>query len=399
MFKKSIIFAMILTLLMTFTVSCSKKENKPPISSEAVSSEITSSEQQLDPDKQAGWGSLDDTSSLLRPSFLSVAQNGDIFYCDDEGSIYKQVLENNGLSKVYSSSKYDFVSVECLSDSLICAGYVNSTQESGYIIFDLKQKTVTNAVWGDEFKGKSIYSLVHLNNSTYFLADPDRYGRYTLYRQTADKTQQLAKGVNEFFILRSRVFYNVGGYIFSINLDGSDIRMLTEVVTNDFVGFTIAKTALFYMSSDNTYHTQMHSSDYRKYSEQVKVYTGTEYKDYVFFCGVNGGIYAFSFMTNEFEKVSDYTAAEIICSGGYLYLMPADPADYPDVPEEYIIKNDIHRFKLSDLVEIEDEEQGDESESSDITSSAASSEATSDLISSSMAEQEVIPPAPEKFGK
>ncbi len=386
MIKKSIVFTMILSLLICLSVSCKQKE-KPLISSDPVSSAITSSEQ-TEVDSQLGWGDPDDPVKMLRPSFLSVGQNGDIFYCDNEGSIYKQLPESNGLSKIYSSGKYDFVSVEVLSDSLICAGYVNSTKASGYIIFDLKEKTVSSAVWGDEFKGKNIYSLIHFNDSVYFLSNPDRYGRYTLYRQTKDKTQQLAVGVNEFFILRSRLFYNVGGYISSVNPDGSDPQMICEVVTNDLLGFTIAKNSLFYMSSENTYHTMTFSSGYNKYSERIKVYTSTTSGEHAFFCGVDGGIYAYSFLTDELTKVSDYTADEIACIGDYLYLKPADPADYPELEKEYIIQNDIYRFKVSDLV-------GEVlSNSSDTSSSLAASEATS----SSMAETEIPIPVPERFG-
>lgn len=386
MIKKSIVFTVILGLLISLSVSCKQKE-KPLLSSDLVSSAVTSSEQ-IEADSQLGWGDPLDPVKMLRPSFLSVGQNGDIFYCDNEGSIYRQLAENNGLSKIYSSSKYDFVSVEVLSDTLICAGYVNSGDDSGYIIFNLKEKTVTSAVWGDDFKGKNIYSLVHFNDSVYFLSNPDRYGRYTLYRQTKDKTQQLAVGVNEFFILRSRLFYNVGGYIFSINPDGSDLQIICDVVTNDFLGFTITENSLFYMSNENTYRTQTYSSGYHKYAERIKVYTSAASQKHAFFCGVDGGIYAFSFITDALTKVSDYTADEIVCIGDYLYLKPADPLDYPELEKDFIIQNDIHRFKISDLV-------GEAlNEGADTSSSIAASEVTSSL----MAEIEAPIPVPERFG-
>ncbi|MEE1279899.1 MAG: hypothetical protein UHH95_03585 [Oscillospiraceae bacterium] len=386
MIKKSIVFTVILGLLISLSVSCKQKE-KPLVSSDPISSAVTSSEQ-IEADSQLGWGDPLDPVKMLRPSFLSVGKNGDIFYCDNEGSIYRQLAESNGLSKIYSSSKYDFVSVEVLSDTLICAGYVNSSDDSGYIIFNLKEKTVTSAVWGDDFKGKNIYSLVHFNDSVYFLSNPDRYGRYTLYRQTKDKTQQLAVGVNEFFILRSRLFYNVGGYIFSINPDGSDLKIICDVVTNDFLGFTITESSLFYMSNENTYHTQTYSSGYRKYAERIKVYTSATSQRHAFFCGVDGGIYAFSLITDALTKVSDYTADEIVCIGDYLYLKPADPLDYPELEKDFIIQNDIYRFKISDLV-------GEASnESADTSSSIAASELTSSL----MAEIEAPIPVPERFG-
>lgn len=393
MIKKSIVYAMVLSMLLGIFTSCKQKE-KPvssSLSSELVSSSVASSEQS-ESDKHSGWGEPESPVKMLRPSFISAGANGDIFYCSDEGSIYRQLSDGKGLSKVYSSSGYDFVSVEVLSDSLICAGYTSSRQESGYIIFDLKEKTVSSAVWGDEFKGKSIYSLIHFGDSVYFLANPDRYGRYTLYRQTKDKTQQLASGVNEFFILRGRVFYNIGGYIFSINADGSDLQIISEVVTHDFSGFTITKDSLFYMSSENTYHTQMQSSGYRKYSERIKVYTSTESADHTFFCGAQGGIYAYSFINDEFLKVSTYTAAEIVCIGDYLYLSPAKPEDYPEIPKEYIVGNSVHRFKISDLIGAAPEQN------EEMSSSLSSDEVSSDLVSSSMSQNEVVVPVPEKFG-
>ena len=390
---KAIVLTMILALLIPFTVSCSGTKH-PGVSSEFTSSALTSSEKELGPDEQSGWGEPDDPVGMTRPSFLSVGENGDIFYCDNEGSIYRKLSESNGISKVYASSGYDFVSVEYLSESLICAGYKNSRQQSGYIIFDLKEKTVNNAVWGEEFKEKNIYSLIHFHDSAYFLANPDRYGKYTLYRQTKDKTTELAKGVNEFFILRSRLFYNVGHYIFSINPDGSDIQMLSEAVTHDLLGFTIANNLLFYMSHENTFRVQMFSSGYRKYSERLNVYTCTSNNDYAFFCGAEGGIYAFSFITEQLIRVSDYTASEIICIGDYLYLSPAKPADYPALDEKFIIQNDIYRFQLSELIETF--EQGNIG--SDLSSFPSVSE-TSSQSTSSMSEAENPSPVPELFGR
>ncbi len=391
MIKRSIVYAMVLSMLLGAFTSCKQKETpSSSLSSDLVSSSVASSEQS-ESDENSGWGEPDNPVKMLRPSFMSIGSNGDIFYCSGGGSIYRQLSDGKGLSKVYSSSGYDFVSVEVLSDTLICAGYISSRQESGYIIFDLKEKTVNSAV-GDEFKGKSIYSLIHFGDSVYFLANPDRYGRYTLYRQSKDKTQELAVGVNEFFILRGRVFYNIGGYIFSINPDGSDLRIISEVVTHDFSGFTITKDSLFYMSNQNTYLTQMYSSSYRKYSEKIKVYTSTESIDNTFFCGVDGGIYAYSYINDGISKVSDYTAEEIVCIGDYLYLRPANPEDYPQTPKEFIIRNNVHRFKISDLIATAPDQD------EEMSSSLSSDEVSSDLVSSSISENEVPVPVPEKFG-
>ena len=146
------------------------------------------------------------------------------------------------------------------------------------------------------------------------------------------------------------------------------------------------------MSSENTYHTQMQSSEYRKYSERIKVYTSTEGADYTFFCGTQGGIYAYSFINDEFLKVSTYTAAEIVCIGDYLYLSPAKPEDYPEIPKEYIVGNSVHRFKISDLIGAVPEQN------EEMSSSLSSDEVSSDLVSSSMSQNEVVVPVPEKFG-
>lgn len=392
MIKKAVYYAAICLLLLSLFVSCS---DKPTVesSSQGTSSAITSSENKESQEKVEAWGDPNSTLPLLRPSFLSPDAEGNIFYCDDEGSIYKQLVETNGLSKLYSSSGYDFVSVQYISENLICAGYKNKAQESGYIIFDLKEKTVNNAVDGDEFKGKSIYSLVYYNESVYFLSNPDRFGRYILYRQVDDRTQILSRGVNEFVIFRNKIFYNVGGYIYSANVDGSDTQMLTEVVTNDFLGFSLAKDSLFYMSTEHTYRMQITSAGYEKYDEKVKVYTSASNSDYTFFCGVDGGIYLYSHITDEFKKVSDYTADEIAISGDYLYLEPADPSDYPDVPKEYVVQYSIHRFKISELLEASLNDA--QSENSPVSSSLSSDE----LVSSNASKEEEKPLAPENFGK
>ena len=391
MFKKAGLYAVICALVLCFLVSCADKPKVESSSQSEVSSVVSSEKEE--PENQDAWGNPDSTVALIRPTFLASGVNSDVFYCDDEGSIYKQIIETNGLSKLYSSSGYDFVSVQYISENLICAGYKNKAQDSGYVIFDLKEKTVNSAVSGDTFKGKSIYSLIYYNEAVYFLANPDRYGRYTLYRQTKNDTKVVAVGVNEFVIFRNRIFYNIGGFIFSANVDGSDAQMLTEVVTHDFIGFTLTKDSLFYMSTDHTYRVQLASTGYIKYDDKVKVYTSSSSSDYTFFCGVDGGIYLYSHITDELKKVSDYTADEIMVSGDYLYLRPANPLDYPQVSKEYIVQNSIHRFKISDLVEasLKDLQNTSSGESSTIASEEA--------VSSSVSEKEEAPLIPENFGR
>lgn len=392
MIKKAVYYAIICLIVLSLFVSCA---DKPPAdnSSHSVSSAITSSEIKEEQEKVEAWGDPNNTSPLLRPSFLAPDAEGNLFYCDDEGSIYKQLVETNGLSKLYSSSGYDFVSVQYISENLICAGYKNKAQESGYIIFDLKDKTVNSAVSGDEFKGKSIYSLVYYNEAVYFLTNPDRYGRFTLYRQTKDATQVLSHGVNEFVIYRNKLFYNVGGYIYSANVNGSDAQMLTEVVTNDFLGFTLAKDSFFYMSTEYTYRMQIISGEYDKFNEKVKVYTSASNSDYTFFCGTDGGIYLYSHIKDELKKVSEYTADEMAISGDYLYLKPADPLDYPNVPKEFIVQNNVHRFKISELIESASKDA--QNENSTVSSSLSSGE----LVSSNASVEEEKPLAPENFGR
>lgn len=392
MSKKAIVYAAIFALLLCFLVSCADK-SKVDTPSHSVSSGVTSSEDKKEQEKQEAWGDPQSTVPLIRPTFLSTDANGDVYYCDEEGSIYKQLIESKGLAKLYSSSGYDFVSVQYLSENLICAGYKNKSNESGYMIFDLKEKTVNNAVVGDEFKGKSIYSLIYYNESVYFLANADRYGRYTLYMQNKDGTKVISSGVNEFVIFRNKLFYNVGGYIFTSNTDGTDVNMLTEVVTHDFVGFTLTNDSLFYMSTENTYQMQFVSSGYVKYDQKVKVYTSTSNSDYTFFCGVDGGIYLYSHITDALTKVSDYTAEEIAVSGDYLYLKPANPLDYPEIDKELIVQNGVQRFKISELVEVSLKEFNNQGSSE--SSSLSSDEATS----SNSTVSEIAPLMPEKFGK
>lgn len=391
MIKKAVYYAAICIVILSLLASCASKPT-PAVSSQAVSS-ITSSDSEDTHKKEEAWGDPNDTTPLIRPSFLSSDANGDVFYCDDEGSIYKQLVASNGLSKLYSSSGYDFFSVQYISENLICAGYKNKAQECGYIIFDLKEKTVTSAFGGEEFKGKSIYSLIYYNESVYFLANPDRYGRYTLYKQDKSSTKIISSGVNEFVIFRNRLFYNVGSLIFSSNTDGSDAQMLTEVVTHDFVGFTLTNDSLFYMSTESTYRLQISSSGYIKYDEKVKVYTSSSSSDYTFFCGVDGGIYLYSHIADELKKVSNYTADEIMVNGDYLYLKPAKPSDYPEIDKTYIVQNSIHRFKISDLVEISLKDT--QNDNSSVSSSLSSNEA----VSSNAAQKEEKPLIPEKFGK
>ena len=130
MIKKAVYYAAVALLILSLLASCA---DKPTVesSSQDISSEITSSENKETQEKVEAWGDPNNTDPILRPSFLSPDAEGNVFYCDDEGSIYKQLVETNRLSKLYSSSGYDFVSVQYISENLICAGYKNKAQESG----------------------------------------------------------------------------------------------------------------------------------------------------------------------------------------------------------------------------------------------------------------------------
>jgi DNA repair exonuclease SbcCD ATPase subunit len=100
-----------------------------------------------------------------------------------------------------------------------------------------------------------------------------------------------------------------------------------------------------------------------------------------------------SHITDELIKISEYTADEMAISGDYLYLKPADPLDYPDVPKEFIVQNNVHRFKISELIESASKDA--QNENSTVSSSLSSGE----LVSSNASVEEEKPLAPENFGR
>ncbi len=387
MYKKVVALAMVLSLCFCALVSCKPRPNSP-VTSDSASSAITSSEatssESID---TSGWGSEDDYL-IIRPVFLSADSQKNVFYCATSGGVYKQFFDSNKLSKIYSNNKYDSTSVQVLSDSRVCVGFKNEAQ-SGFITFDLNQKTVANAVSDPSFANKNIYSLVHFNNTKYFLSNPDRYGRFTLYKEVESRVSPIASGVNEFMISRNRIFYNIGSNIFSVDLNGEDMHIVTTVETSDLLGFTIAGDMLIYMSSKETFYLRMSTMEHEVISTHLNVYTCATAGDTAFFCGADGGIYSMSLVSGQLKKVSSYTASSIAAYDGWLYLSPADKADYPDVDEKYIISGGVHRFLVEELM------TQDEPTSSEPTTSSLSQ---SD-VSSGMAVIETEEKAPEFFGK
>lgn len=377
-----------LLLIVLSLAGCAKEPVKVSsiISSETASSEIASSE--ID---HSAWGSSDDITGIIRPTFMSKDSDDNIFYCSATGDIYKKLADGKGLSKVYSSSGYKFFSVQCTNKDEICAGYKKGEKEYGFIIFNLKDKTVRNAVNDSEFKGKDINSLVFYNGSYYFLANPDRYNRYTLYMQKDSKTTEIANGVNEFFILRERVFYNIGSYIFSASLDASNKKLITDLPSNDFIGFSIFNEQIMYMTSTDTYIYSQYSSQPVKIQPEIKVYTSTRNSDNIFFCGVNGGIYALSKIHGSVSKILDYTAGSIYADEEFLYLFPANQDEYKNIPKDLLISGGIYRVSISELLEY-----NEYTEDHDITSSSLSD---SEGASSQITDIEIPPPTLELFGR
>ncbi len=390
MIKKLFPLLLIAMLFISVLAGCVKKpaEVSSSVSSEFASSEIASSE--ID---HSGWGSADDTSGMVRPSYISSDSEGNIFYCSAAGDIYKKVANTNGLSKVYASTEYKFISVQATIKDEICAGYKKDTQTSGYIIFNLKDKTVRNAVEGAEFEDKNIYSLTYFKGAVYFLANPDRYNRYTLYMQKNGKTTEVAKGVNEFFILRDRIFYNVGSNIFSASLDASDIKFLAEVPTNDLLGFSIIGDQIIYMTSTDTHFKPMNSTTSIRIQSYLKVYTCAENESYAFFCGVDGGTYAFSKISSTFFKISEYTAGQLYADNEWLYLFPANPDEYPDIDKDNLIEGGIYRLSIEELLDY----KAKTDTTAETSSSLANTESSS--VSSQIAVIEIVPPKLELFGR
>ena len=398
MLKK--IAALTLALMLTCTLFASCKKDTAGASS--LSSGKESSIPTSDTSSQSGSGSLIDIKPetqyhLHRNSFMSVGENGDLFYCGATGGIYKQLADNKGISKIYSGSGYEFFSVDCLDPERICVGFKSDKLESSYIIFNLKDKTVEPAVSGDEFTDKSIHQLLHHDGAIYFLADPDRYQRFTLYTQKNGVTKPLVNGVNEFFIWGENIFYNVGNAIYALDLktEPATSELIEEAEYSYLSGFTIVGNTLFYSTELGTYYANLVSSGYSKFPQKLNVWTGTRHENFAFFCGEEGGIYAVNLDSGIINKVSDYTAGSLECIGGYLYLTPANAEDYPNAEKDYVIRDAIYRFSAEELLsQIESGDQ--EGESSDLTSSSLSQ---SESVSSSPAVEEVEPLKPEKFGR
>ena len=398
MFKKLV--ALILALMLSCSLFSSCK--KQPQGASSISSNKENSVPVKDTSSQATSGSLIDIKPeqeyvLKRNSFLSVNENGDIFYCGASGGIYKQLADNKGISKIYSGNGYQFFSVDCFEQDKICVGFKSEKLQSSYIIFNLKDKTVENAVLGDEFKDKNIYQLLHHNGVVFFLANPDRYGRCTLYTQTDGVTKTLVSGVNEFFVWGENIFYNIGNAIYALDLktEPATSELIEEAEYSYLSGFTIVGNTLLYSTELSTYFINLISGGYAKLPNKLNVWTGTRHDAYAFFCGEEGGIYAVNLENGIVSKVSDYTAGGLECIGEHLYLSPANIEDYPDVQKDYIVSDGIYRFLASDLLsQIESEKQ--ESNSSDVTSS---SHTPSESISSSPAVEEKEPIKPEKFGR
>ena len=397
MLKKSVALLLALLLICTLFASCKKdtggasslssnKESSLPLK-DTSSQTVSGSAIEILPEKQY---------HLHRNSFLSVNENGDLFYCGASGGIYKQLADNKGISKIYSGSGYEFFSVDCLDSDRICVGFKSEKLESSYIIFNLKDKTVENAVSGDEFKDKNIYQLLHHNGAVFFLANPDRYGRHTLYTQKDGVTKPLVKGVNEFFIWGENIFYNIGNEIYALDLktEPATSELIDKAEYSYLSGFTIVGNTLFYSTDLGTYFTNFISGGYAKFPSKLNAWTGTKHDSYAFFCGEEGGIYAVNLDSGIINKISDYTADSLECIGGYLYLSPAKTEDYPNVEKDYIIRDGIYRFLVSDLIsQIESDKQ--DSDSSDIASSSLSQSE----VSSSPAVVEKEPIKPEKFGR
>ncbi len=394
MFKKSV--ALILALMLTCSLFASCK--KEPQGASSLSSKQESSSLSSDTSSQNSGGSVieilpEQEYHLHKNSFMSVNEAGDLFYCAASGGIYKQLAGNNGISKIYSGSGYEFFSVDCLDDDRICVGFKSQKLESSYIVFNLKDKTVENAVSGSEFEDKNIYQLLHHNDAVFFLADPDRYGRLTLYTQTEEETIPLVTGVNEFFIWGENIFYNIGNKIYALDLktDPATSELISQAEYGYLLGFNIVGNTLFYTTELSTYITNFISGEYSKYPSKLNVWTGTGQDSYAFFCGEEGGLYAVCLDDGIISKVSDYTAGSLKCTGGYLYLSPAKTEDYPNVEKDYIIRDGIYRFSVADLIsQIESDNQETED---------SSSHTESDGTSSSPAVEEKEPIKPEKFGR
>lgn len=387
MIRKIVALSLSLLLLCAFATSC--KKNSQNVSSIGTSSLMASSsptnEENPLPEEE-----IDTTAA--KNSFMAVDQNGDFFYCGSQGGIYKQLAQNKGLSRIYSSSGYTFFSVEVIDEQRICVGYKSNKFDSSYIIFNLKDKTVVNAVSGDEFKDKNIYSLIYKNSAVYFLSTPDRYGRYTLYKQQDSLTEVIASGVNEFFFIGEHIVYNIGNIIYWKNL--SDAESVPEplwIYNGSYLtGFSAAGELLLCSTDSKSVFVRYLSGGFSHLDIKLNAWSATASDTHAFVCGNDGGIYSICFEDGKMEKLSDYTADRLFYSGGYLYLSPAKETDYPELDKSLIITDGIYRFEISSLMQSVNHEEG-------TSSSLSQSETTSSSLSQN--EEEIIPAMPEKFGR
>jgi len=389
MIKKIAAYALAATLFCCALTSCKPKNpqnaSSENVSSLAVSSQVTSSDEQGEQEEM--------NFTTIKNSFMAADQNGDFFYCGSQGGIYKQLADNKGISRIYSSAGYTFFSVSVIDEQRICVGYKGNKFDSAYIIFNLKDKTVVNAVSGDEFKNSNIYSLIYKNDAVYFMSNPDRYGRYTLYKQSSGITEIITTGVNEFFFVGDSIVYNVGNIIYWQNTAEADSVPEPLWIYNGsyLTGFSTAGQLLLCSTDSNSVFVRYLTGGYSHLETKLNAWSSTASDTHAFVCGSEGGIYAISFESGLIKKVSDYTAAQLFYHNGYLYLSPANAQDYPELDKSLIISGGIYRFEVASLLS---GAQSDE----DLTSSSIAQEETA---SSSLAlpEIESTPAVPEKFGR
>ena len=127
MFKRTaFVIACLLTICLSLT-ACRKSEgavSSQITSSQMTSSEIASSEMASSDLEQLGAiGSPQDSSDIIHGSFISLAQNGDLFYTASSGGIFRYITESGGLSKIFSGNNYDIFSVNTIDENRICVGF------------------------------------------------------------------------------------------------------------------------------------------------------------------------------------------------------------------------------------------------------------------------------------
>ncbi len=385
----------VIVLLACVLLSSCRKEVLTTSSLTAVSETAVTENTFSYPYNASGWGMADAEADLLRPTFISADENGDIFYCADSGGIYKQLALKNALSKVYAHNAYTFSSIQYIMPQKISVGYRKEDGATGYSVFDLKEKTLSAAIIDPLFEQKSISSLLHYEDKDFFLADKGHYGRSTLYCQQDGKVTALAREVNEFYIIRGRIFYNAGSAVFSMNPDGSDTQLIRET-PHDLSGFMVVGSQLLYSTADATYIVQMFSNEPIRLAVQLNLWTCTVSKTNAYFCGRDGGIYTVPFSSGNLFKLSDYTADSICCIGDFLYLSSTTPDAYPNLPQKQLLQGGIWRFSLSAL-------SGEATEPTPPTSQkGAESETVSSNYDSSVdfsLPESSSAPEPERFGR